>query len=302
MSFDQLRALNYAVGARDYSTKIVHYTSEENLKRILTSNELWFGRIDQMTDASEYSHYIEAIKHVVPDLVPMAPKTVVTELFNSIDGLVRTAAYISSWCEYWDDSPEGSLQMWRAYGNGARGVAAVVDSSNFQPSNISERKFGFFINSSKVEYVKTNDIRETANSLLNGIRDSGVLNRIPNAEIILGSMLVAKAPTTKHQSFREEQEVRFLSLPKFRESSRMYVPNNCFRSAIVRGQEKHFFALPLKHWEEFEFDLRLSTVLLKVLIGPLDQPENRRDRMRDCLDKLGLGHVPVEIVGIPLRE
>nr|WP_321361010.1 DUF2971 domain-containing protein [uncultured Hyphomonas sp.] len=302
LNFEQLQALNYAAGAADYSTKIIHYTSEDNLYRILESNELWFGRIDQMNDASEYSHYFNVVEEVITKLVPGVPAPMLNQLFQQVDQQVRGAAFISSWCEYSDEFSEGSLQMWRAYGNSGAGIAAVVDSSSLQPSALTPNKFGFFVNSSKVQYVRTDEVESIANELLDKIRSSGVLSSIPNSEVILGPMLVAKAPTSKHHAFREEKEVRFLALPNFARQAGRFFPENCMREVKHDNKTRAFFALPLINWEQFEFDLRLSTVLKKVLIGPLRNPEERKQRVRRKLDSVGLQHVETEIVDIPLRE
>ena len=302
LTFEQMLTLNRAAGARDYSHRIIHYTSENSLLRILDSNELWFGRIDQMNDASEYTHYWNAVEKVLAQLLPQVSEEELKESLAVADGHIRNAAFISSWCEYFDDTPEGSLQMWRAYGDAGRGVAAVIDSSQLQPSVLTPNKLQFFINSSKVQYVKSDDVQATAEALLADIYDSGVLANVPNAHLTLGIMLAAKAPTSKHHSFREEQEIRFLALPKFSQITNRFVPEGCERQIESEAAKKDYFALPLKKWEEFDFDLRLSTVLKKVLIGPLNDPEERQRRVRSHLDQIGLNNVDTEIVDIPLRD
>jgi len=302
MTFEQMMSLNYAAGAADYSNQIVHYTAEESLYRILEGNELWFGRIDQMNDASEYDHYWNAVERVITELAPDLPPELLRLGLAETDKLIRNSAYISSWCEYFDETPEGSLQMWRAYGDAGRGVAAVIDSSKLQPSALTANKFNFFVNSSKVQYVRTDDVRRTSEQLLVKIRESGVLENIPNAAVALGAMLAAKAPTSKHHSFREEQEIRFLALPAFAGAANRFFPENCMREVVSNNGNKFFFAMPLVKWDQFDFDLRLSTVLRKILIGPLNDPTKRRDRVRERLDRQGLQHVSTEIVDIPLRE
>lgn len=254
-----------------------------------------------MNDVSEYSHYLDAIRLVISDLVPDVPPEILTQLFQQMDQLVRNAVYISSWCEYSDDFPEGSLQMWRSYGNSGQGVAAVIDSSQLQPSVLTEAKLGFFVQSSKVQYLRTDDVKSTAAELLKRIRETEALADIPNFGIAITAALIAKAPSSKHRAFHEEKEIRFLAFPRFSEAMGRYFPSNAIRTIRVKDQEKEFFALSLANWERFDFDLRLSKVLRKVLIGPLGEPKQREVRVRQKLDELGLDHVPTEIVDIPLR-
>lgn len=297
-SFSQLKTLNDTVSQGDYSRSIIHYTSENSLTNILQSSELWMGRIDQMNDATEFRHYADAVKLVVHELVPHASASLVQSLFEGFENQIKDQTYLSSWCEYYDSEPEGRLPMWLSYGDNASGVAAVVDSSQMQPSTITHSRFSYFVATSQVEYVHKDQVKETADRLLHKIRKSGVLKAIPNSEAVLGGMLIARAPTSKHQSFREEREVRFLTMPEFSLRNGRYSPPNRLRQ--VNGRE--YFSLELKNWHEYDLDLRLSTILQKILVGPRNKPHERAERMRDVLQKAGLGDVPVEIVDIPLRD
>jgi len=302
LSYEQMLLLNSAAGASDYSNRIVHYTSENNLGEILKSEELWFGRIDQMNDDLEYDHLLLAIRRVAHEIVPELPAQMVDQAISTYDALIRNAAYVSSWCEYDEEnSPEGSLQMWRAYGDNAGGVAAVVDSSNLQPSSLTPQKLEFFVNSSRVQYVRKEEVAATVAQILDRVRQTKVLERIPNAGIALAAMLVAKAPTTKHHSFREEQEVRFLVMPRFSEVAQRFIPTDRIRKIRTNENVKEYFSLPLKNWTDFNFDLRLSSILRKILIGPLNDPMARKERIEQQLIQAGLLGVAVEIVDIPLR-
>lgn len=300
-SFEQSKRLNDAVSAGDYSNRIIHYTSADNLEKIIQGEELWFGRIDQLNDATEFTYFADVVRKVAHQLVPNAPRSMVDQLIGNLDGAIRNSAYISSWCEYYDHEADGRLPMWIAYGDGASGVAAVVDSSQMQPSAVTPNKFSYFVFTTKVEYVRKESASETAARYLDRIRRSGVLERIPYSEAVLGSLLMARAPSIKHIAFNEEREVRFLALPGLQQMSNRYFPTNRIRTISSGEEQREYFSLELKHWVEYDLDLRLSSILRKVLVGPKNDPASRASRLRKLLNSKGLNHVPVEIVDIPFR-
>lgn len=301
LSLEQKLKINAAAGASDFSSSVIHYTNLRNALSILNGQELWFGRIDQMNDATEYDHYFNAVRQIVPHFAPSYPAVIVDQLFAHFDSLLRDNVYISSWCEYFDEEPEGRKPMWMEYGDGGEGVAFVVDSSSFQPSALNEKKFEFFAQSTKVDYVKTDDINDLARRMIDRVRATGVFGKNPDEDLILATTLVAKSPTAKHHTFHEEREIRFLIMPKFRKTHNQFLPNNWSRNVDVDGVEKSYFAFKFQEWPEFDFDFRLSSILQKVLIGPRGDKFTRLNRITEALEQQGLGHVPVEFADIPMR-
>ncbi|MDF2366309.1 DUF2971 domain-containing protein [Sneathiella sp.] len=299
--FDLYTRIADAMGVADYSTQIIHYTSSETLERILETQSLWFGSTVQMNDTTECDHFINEILAQAPALLSDAGQLLLQRFIEQLRPAIRQETYISSWCEYFDEYPDGRLSMWRGYADEGKGVALVVDSSPLQHSRMTPQKIDFHVYSSKVEYVREGHAAALAHDYLQRISALPEVNAALLNRMNMAVMLLAKAPCVKHNGFDEEAEVRFIYMKGLRRIIGQTLSEETIHTLDPGPNEKAFFVLPLTNYPEYGFDLRIETVLKKVIVGPSADKEARAEATRKLLDHYGLEHVPVDISRIPLR-
>jgi len=296
--FDQYKRVSNALGTSDYSNQIIHYTSHRTLENILQSQELWFGNIAQMNDMSECDHFLDAVLEQSSPLLGGMNVPALEALIQQLRPAIRDDTFVSSWCEYFDAEPDGKLNMWTRYGVAGLGVGLVVDSSKFQPSTITAPNLAFHVYTSKVEYV----VRDHAVDLVNNyIKRVLSLPGIGPELSTMAIMLLAKAPCVKHNGFAEEAEIRFLYMDGMRRILGQHTVEDRIRTTSSELGERSFYSLPLINYPQFDFDLRMETILKKVLIGPASGKLERAESVRQILDHHGLQHIAVEVSDIPLR-
>lgn len=301
MDFETYKAVEKIIGTKDYSDKIIHYTKISNFENILNSRELWFGHISDMNDTSECQHFLSGIKGAFDKSFESLMLTDYWPIISSARSRILNETYVSSWCEYTSQHPDGSLPMWQEYGDNGQGIGLIVDSSNFQPSNLTPQKIQFFITNSQIEYLSSDRTLEYAAELTDriskGIHFSDESLRLFSTAL----MLLAKAPTIKHQSYSHEREVRFLSIDPIPDIRPM-------RGGVlttekqISGRYKSFVRLPLKNYPSYGFDLSIEKILLSVLLGPGEDQDERSNKVRHLLDRFGLQHVHILRSSIPYRK
>ncbi|MBL4871463.1 MAG: DUF2971 domain-containing protein, partial [Robiginitomaculum sp.] len=164
--YNSYQRIANAMGIKDYSNQIIHYTNLNTLELILKSNELWFGSLSEMNDSTECDHFLDAVLDQSSSLLGNVPLPELEAIIEQLRPAIRNDSFISSWCEYFDADPDGKLSMWRGYGDNGRGIGLVIDSSMLLPSTITAQKLGFFVNSTQVEYVRENRAIDLANNYI----------------------------------------------------------------------------------------------------------------------------------------
>lgn len=285
-----------ALGVADYSRRIIHYTSLDAFQGILAGKELWFGKLSDMNDAAECSHFMDGVVARLPSLITEADQPGITQILPALIPLIRDQTYISSWCEYFEAEPEGRLNMWLNYADRGAGVGLVVDSSQFQPSAITPTKLGFHVMTAKMEYVRQERAIDLANDYFLRMSNVGYMRRLFAEKMFVAGMLAAKAPCVKHQSFAEDREMRFLYMPGLLGLFGRQLPQPTMR----RVGEREFFAFSLQNYAKHGLDLRIERLLKKVVIGPGRDRAGRAQTVRTLLDAHGLQNVAIEQSDIPL--
>lgn len=300
--FDLYKKMVNALAMGDYSNQIIHYTGIDTLERILNSNELWFGNTAEMNDTSECDHFIDAVLGKSSYILGGVEIPTIKNMIAQMRPAIRNSTYISSWCEYFDAEPNGKLSMWRNYADGGKGVGLIVDSSPLQPSTVTLQRLGFFIYNAKVTYVKENRAIEIANDYIRRIVSIPELKGSINASMFIAHFILGMAPTIKHDGFQEEEEIRFLNMQGLRKI--MYNTNHADGKIKTLGNganARSFYALPLKNYNQYGFDLRIGTILKKVIVGPAANRNDRVLEVRNMLDRFNLSHVDVIVSNIPYR-
>ena len=267
----------------------------------MKSNELWFGSTAQMNDTAECNHFIDAVLNQSSQLLGDIELPGLELIIEQLRPAIRDDTYISSWCEYFDVDPDGKLSMWRGYADDGEGVGLVIDSSQLQPSEITPQKVGFFVYSSKVEYVREKRVIDLANDYIRRLTTVADINATLMENLNMAITLLAKAPCVKHDGFKEEEEVRFLYMRGMRKILGSSRTDEIIKRVGSGKDSRTFYAFPLLNYTEFDYDLRLSSLLKKIVIGPAKNQEVRANKIRQLLNHYNLHHVTVEMSNIPYR-
>jgi hypothetical protein len=201
------KKVSNALGVKNYSDRLIHYTSCNSLKAIIDSQQLWFGRIDEQNDESEYDYFLDVLKksespYYADMLVSIASK----ESFSRDEARINT--FISSWCEYSVLKPNGSLNMMRIYG-GSSSIGIVIDSSQFQPLDVAGLKLKFPVNTALVDYWPRKQIPEHVASLVDRVKQAELPLPEDAFVMMFQAMMYAKAPCVKVEDFSEERDKIF---------------------------------------------------------------------------------------------
>lgn len=294
--FRRYQRVSSALGVADFSRKLIHYTSMNSFEAMLASNELWFGRLCELTDTDEGNHFLDAVLEQVPRLIVGSDNPGLAALIPIIRQAIRSGTYVSSWCEYFDLKADGRLEMWREYGDRGAGVGIVVDSSQFLPSAITRDTLGFHVMTAKVEYVPARRAVDLANNYLARLANVEFLRAPLEDKIVLANMLAIKAPCVKHDGFEHEEEIRFIYMPEMLRLMQRPVGPGQLRT-LASGRS--YYGMPLVEYAEHNLDLRITTMLKHVVVGPGNDQVQRAKKVRELLNQRGLGNVDVHLCGIP---
>lgn len=301
--FEAYRSIEQALGVTDFSNRLIHYTSVETLEAVLKSKSLYFGRITEMNDPSEFDHYIAGLLDVIHSLNLPGDVCAISEGIRLQAERVRNGTFSSSWCEYFESQPSGELEMWRTYGRNGCGLGLVIDSSEFVSSRLTPSKITFGINVSPVKYVPRANIRSEVNDTFRRLSNLPKLRLSPWANDMIVGILLAKAPCIKHDSYQAEREIRFLYYQGFREAfPGIFSP---FEDQLASMSPEHshrtFMALSLRNFPDYGFDLRIERLLKRVVVGSNLDSRPSTSRIRELLFDYGLTEVDVIESDIPMR-
>lgn len=202
----------------------VHYTSAENLMRILRGKEFWLRNSTLMNDSSETWHGYECLRAAIQSEVgqrftrfvefvfPDAMKTIL-RFFESERYAIHFSTYLGCLSEHGPSlvdakSAAGLLSMWRAYAP-RDGVAIAFDTSNFM-NDIDELNTLI----SPVEYVEREDFQQTFVDFVQRLySNENAVRRLDRAnfEIEILAFFRTLICSTKHPIFREEREWRIIA-------------------------------------------------------------------------------------------
>lgn len=301
MDFRVYKEVQSALGISDYSNKIIHYTSFENLSLMLESGELWFGHISNMNDTAECSHFISGVESSLRDIFDKISFSSYFSIIENAKNSIEKDTFISSWCEYTNENAEGLLPMWQEYGKNGRGVGLIIDSSIFQPSRLKPENLNFFIFSSKVKYLKKESAIEYADNLVKRLFSKVKLYNENMDLFVTAIMMLAAAPTIKHPSFSHEREIRFISMDPI-PSLRPMRGDMSLVQHKVGDDVRSYRRLKLHNYPESGFDLTPSRLVKAVLVGPGDDQGERNKQVRELLDRHSLRNVKVINSAIPYRR
>lgn len=192
--FARYQRICSALGIRDFSNLLIHYTSVAALDAILTSGELWFGKLADLKDTAECDHFVDGVLKNASRLIPMADPRVIAQVLQQYRDMMKNDTYVSSWCEYSTAEPEGSLLMWREFGDDGDGVGLVIDSSQFLASAIKREHLAFGVLSARMDYVHKDRATDFANDMFTRLANVEFVGADVPKIIGVAAVLLSKAP------------------------------------------------------------------------------------------------------------
>lgn len=296
-----------------------HYTNEDGLRGILSTNTIWATHFRDLNDTTEVTHLRQSFEKALaprydeiiakrslgvdsyqheggsPRLAHDFVDSLYGETFDENRKLTSMAAFISSFCTHADEQPDGRiydrayernnglLSQWRSYG-GADGYCIVFDTAKLSHILATEFDARYWVHM-KIDPVHY-AVQGAAPSLaFPAMVDAAAqtladsLNGQPAPEMRVPEFLVA-ATLFKHQGFREEQEVRIVAIPA----------TDALRAEALKHPEFQDKPVPEVHARSHGrryvilFDgLGVELPIRRVIVGPSRQQEKNVNFARSIL-------------------
>jgi len=275
---------------------IAHYTSIENIKNILSGEELWFSNPLYMNDSEELQYGMNTGQRLLHTSKILKAAFTNNSGYNSFlmhfNNLFQDYAqehvfdtYIACFSEIDIDDNDGKLSMWRGYGDSGNGAAIIFDVS----------KFGFLEGSplvvSKVEYGSSKDREKWIDNSINNLAkiiqkvDQSPVNLEKIAKLWLERLKIYSL-CTKHIGFIEESEWRIIYMPE------RDIENALSKSCsyhILNGEVEPKLKLEIKPLNGvINSDLSLEEIVNRIILGP--SPNNKHS-----LSKKTFGRMLIDI-------
>ena len=296
----------------DFSNKyLAHYTSISNIENILDSEEIWFSNPLLMNDRQELRFGIFESRNKVYLHEDLKKSCKGNDNFNSfirfyeefIDNFDYNHAfdtYVFCFSEYKEkDCNDGSLSMWRGYGDNGNGGAIVFDGSKIEKSD----KPLFIIG--EVEYLSEDQMHDKIDQKIKEL--SSIIEKeesitddfLKMTANILFERMKMFSLLTKHKGFSEEKEWRAIYTP-------MYCQNLDEMLSYSKGRnglepKLKFKIEPIENVTSK--DLSLEKLIHKIILGPGISGKMSEKTFQRMLDNLG--HTSLKnrifVSGIPFR-
>jgi Protein of unknown function (DUF2971) len=268
--------------------RFVHYTSAENLIKIVENKSVWLRNSRSMNDYSEIKYGIELLNNFfggdrqadfwqLIDKRQVGLANSIRQQFDNARDQIFAETYIACVSEFDEkEYPSGRLSMWRAYApnNGAAAVLrprAMLGSSgeigaNTFPVIYTDATQAFDRFSKFVEIISQNE-------------DEFLSLEPLQIEKLLLEYLSMMTFSMKNKIFGEEKEWRIVYRPWWK-------PSDFLKLSIetVRGVPQPIFKFPLEESQQFAIsDISPEKLIEKILVGPSNDSYLIERALKDCL-------------------
>jgi hypothetical protein len=201
---------------------LAHYTSLENIERILDSERLWLSNPLLMNDLEEVRfgvlngmEIIRSSKDLHDALDSDSRRSAffdaIEDAFDEYGNEDVIDLYVICFSVHTKDNSDGILSMWRGYGNQGKGAAIVFDTSKLPVPDETPLTLG------GVWYATKEERKEKITQKIISLSEFITANHIPDeylgaAARELFKRLCLFAVFSKHVGFREENEWRLVYL------------------------------------------------------------------------------------------
>lgn len=305
----------------DYPTArplLAHYTSLENIEKILRSEEVWLSNPLLMNDHEEVRfgvlNGLEIIR--TSNLLRNALGTDQRRdiFFNALEAESEMYGtehvldlYAMCFSVHQDFNDDGQLSMWRGYGNQGKGAAIVFDTSRLPVPEDSPLVLG------SVWYATQDERKVKISEKIDEVAHFLTSHTIPDEHVAsiaaeLFGRLCIFAIFSKHLGFKEENEWRLVYLkdrvqPEIEGAPRKYEKYYSYFNASSGIQPK--LKLPVGELlQDEKANMTFSDLVHSIIIGPSSaSPLAKRsvERMLNSVEKTNLiGKIKTS--GIPFRS
>ncbi len=298
--------------------ELFHYTSYSGFLGILSSQTLWAKNYQYLNDATEIVHMQEKlfdsivprikrlikqqrneIKHHIKEIggrdalarnqASVVMETFFEETFGTEEKPAMFTPYITSFCSHIEDGnyeeDNGLLSMWRGYGEDG-GIALVFDTKELEDClrrESEEYLFSFGAIGDVVYAGNDADFMDEFGDFIEVFKDKAVDMLTGTNEVSLDEKFIKSFLNSvtryKHRAFKEEREVRIVSVPW---DVRQY--DMAEKSEIAGGKLKlpfqqagaEFIAL-------FDGDTVPRLPVTRVIIGPHQEQGRRLQEIAELL-------------------
>jgi hypothetical protein len=253
---------------------LAHYTSIATLEKIVNANEIWFSNPLYMNDYEELRFGMleganffknkEKLKDVC-ETKENYTKLInyFDELFNEFDSKYILDTYVLCFTQHVDD--DGSLSMWRGYGDNGNGAAIVFDANKI----ISDKHKIIVLD--KVHYASREERFSWINNKLNSIAEILDSSTITDNLLFLTAYhwierLKIFSLFTKHYGFFDEREWRLVYLRE-RDPENLY--QDMFGYFVGNKGVEPKLKIKLHELSNIlEKDLSLVNIVNRIILGP----------------------------------
>jgi len=258
-------------------SELYHYTSQQGLLGVLSTDSLWATNIHYLNDYTEFDLALNLSRNILNKKLSETKDKQRTKkikcLLDNLYSLIGGNVYVSSFSQKRD-----LLSQWRAYEGSVGGFSIGINSSNLITC---AKQQGFILvkcvyDEVLQEKIISEFIDECLAEEFNTISEKFDPNR-PRTLIILrtggefNKKLVSIAPIIKHRSFSEEDEWRLISSHGIKVDSLLFRPGVSLLTPY------------------FEFQLgNKATYLKSITVGPNPHPELAKEAVQMLLAKYGI--------------
>lgn len=275
-----------------YIEPFYHYTNENGLRGILTSQELWFTDYRYLNDPSEYLLSLKIVKDLMAEHIRLETDTKKIVFWNYFknkfeDHLKYYQVFTFSFCLSKDYLP-----AWRWYGDNGKGFSIGFNQDFFDPATSALHPDWNKVWSIRVNYNKDNiaellykfitAAEEIYNKYINSIGTSKCMDITLLA--IISSNLMSLMPGFKHFGYEYEREHRFYE-------SELIVNGHSYPDKIS-DERKRIESYPNK-LRSPKFD---PNDICEIWIGPSNEDPHKAEKMiLNILKSSGYDHKKIKI-------
>ncbi len=291
-------------------SRFVHYTTAENLFRILDQEEIRFRNTRCMNDyrdveqgvmqLHQWNNDTESNAALASALEASSPGVwdeAIKKYYHWLSSL-RTQSYVLSVAEHDPaENDTGRLSLWRAFEKGTTGVAVVVKVAPFMQVTEALKAY-----SSPVAYWTRQQLDDEFKVVTQRVASNkDFLSKLPKPALteMLFLMLVFAATCSKHPGLRDEREWRVLTNPQLWPSSQLIEHQD-----VIGGIPQTVYRMPLKNSPaDNVMGIELPELIDRVIIGPSQHAGPVRDAIVAKLAERKVNDPASKVVisGIPMR-
>jgi hypothetical protein len=287
-----LKWLKFSRRSTPEPTRLYHYTSQDGLIGIISSNTLWASNVLYLNDSSEFAHGIEVARECINTVAKSVSCEATERLLQLAPSLLDLSAltqgrefFACCFCE----NPD-LLSQWRGYADFVGGYAIGLDVNEMRKSVIAQQAalfpldYGFNGN----QELLRSDLELLSDALASCVEQSPEhIEKFVSAALEeLELLLQFRVFSLKHPGFAEEREWRVLANfatndlqnVRFRQGRHTLIPY----VALQLGPDGK---LPISH----------------VVHGPAANPQLASRSIELLLETYGFSGVSVSGSSIPLR-